>query len=122
MTVQEFKLKYPEYSHLEGDSLWNTMEDMFIQEAKNSGDWWEGIKDLGYNETVHDIGESTVTMRNPKFWRNIKTGEIISDEERHPKIESSKINILGSKMGTMSSNFYVFDLSGEQKTAKYEKT
>jgi hypothetical protein len=115
MTVQEFKLKYPQYSHLEGDSLWNTMEDMFIQEAKESGDWWEARNDLGYDEVVHKFGESTVTMRTPKFWSNPSTGEIKTNEEINPVLESPKESFIES------ANFYVFDLSGEQKITKYEK-
>jgi hypothetical protein len=120
MTTQEFKLKYPEYSHLEGDSLWNTMEDMAIQEAKESGNVWEARNDLGYTETIHkfkdDTGESgSVTMRTPKFWSNPSTGEIKSNEEINPKLESPKVNY------AESANFYVFDLSGETKNIKYER-
>lgn len=29
MTVAEFKTAYPQYAHLEGEALWNTMEDVF---------------------------------------------------------------------------------------------
>ena len=32
MTVIEFKERYPQYSHLEGNELWNKMEDVFILE------------------------------------------------------------------------------------------
>ncbi len=31
MTITKFKEKYPQYSHLEGDVLWNTMEDVLLQ-------------------------------------------------------------------------------------------
>lgn len=35
MDVQEFKTKYPHLSHLEGDDLWNAMEDAWIVEHKD---------------------------------------------------------------------------------------
>lgn len=119
MTTQEFKLKYPEYSHLEGDSLWNTMEDTFIKEAKDSGNIWEARNDLGVTEEVFkfkdDTGEEgSVTFRTPKFWENPSTKEIKSNEEINPKLESPKESFI------KSANFYVFDLSGETKNTKYE--
>lgn len=30
MTTKEFKEKYPEFAHLEGDELWDKMEDMLV--------------------------------------------------------------------------------------------
>lgn len=35
MDVQEFKTKYPHLSHLEGNDLWNAMEDAWIVEHKD---------------------------------------------------------------------------------------
>lgn len=40
MTVQEFKLKHPELAHLEGDQLWNAMEDSMLERTKQM------VKDL----------------------------------------------------------------------------
>ena len=34
MTVSEFKLKYPEHANLEGDELWNKMEDVMLENSK----------------------------------------------------------------------------------------
>ena len=34
MDVQQFKTKYPHLSHLEGNDLWNAMEDAFLHEHK----------------------------------------------------------------------------------------
>jgi hypothetical protein len=31
MTVQQFKERYPHLAHLEGDALWNAMEDSMLQ-------------------------------------------------------------------------------------------
>jgi hypothetical protein len=31
MTPQEFKIKYPQYSDLEGDALWDMMTEMLLQ-------------------------------------------------------------------------------------------
>ena len=40
MTTQEFKEKYPNLSHLEGNDLWNAMEDSFLHEqSKNPIDY-----------------------------------------------------------------------------------
>jgi len=33
MTVTEFKKQYPEYAHLEGNALWNKMEDVMFKNA-----------------------------------------------------------------------------------------
>lgn len=35
MTTQEFKDKYPHLSHLEGNELWNAMEDAMLYEQKD---------------------------------------------------------------------------------------
>lgn len=31
MTSNEFKIKYPQYAHLEGEDLWNKMEDTLLE-------------------------------------------------------------------------------------------
>lgn len=33
MTPNEFKEKYPEYAHLEGDALWDTMTNVLIRDG-----------------------------------------------------------------------------------------
>lgn len=35
MTTKEFKIKCPHLSHLEGNDLWNAMEDAYIHEHKD---------------------------------------------------------------------------------------
>lgn len=35
MTPNEFKLKFPQYSHLEGDDLWDKMTDVVLQQDKS---------------------------------------------------------------------------------------
>lgn len=35
MTTKEFKIKYPHLSHLEGNDLWNAMEDAYIYDHKD---------------------------------------------------------------------------------------
>jgi len=40
MTTEEFKIKYPHLSHLEGNDLWNAMEDSLLYEkSKNLIDY-----------------------------------------------------------------------------------
>jgi len=34
MTPKEFKELYPKFAHLEGDQLWNKMEEVMLQNAK----------------------------------------------------------------------------------------
>ena len=34
MTPATFKQRYPEYAHLEGEALWNAMEDEMLNMAK----------------------------------------------------------------------------------------
>ena len=34
MTVKEFKEKYPEYAHLEGDELWDTMTLILLRDGR----------------------------------------------------------------------------------------
>ena len=34
MTVKEFKTDFPEFAHLEGDELWNKMEDTMLKNAQ----------------------------------------------------------------------------------------
>lgn len=33
MTPQEFKIKHPQYSHLEGDNLWDKMAEVLLQQG-----------------------------------------------------------------------------------------
>ncbi len=35
MDAQEFKTKYPHLSHLEGEALWNAMEDAWLYEHRD---------------------------------------------------------------------------------------
>ena len=79
MTVEEFKKKYPEKSHLEGDALWNAMEDCM---SKTSVDFNAPIKDWMGNEVKEGDIVSRCTTRSI-FGRecalvNFKTGEKIS--------------------------------------------
>jgi len=48
MTTSEFKIKYPHLAHLEGNDLWNAMEDSYIYEHRN--DVPEKIVDWKGNE------------------------------------------------------------------------
>ena len=36
MTVKEFKKQFPEFAHLEGNELWNKMEDTMLKNAKSA--------------------------------------------------------------------------------------
>ena len=33
MTPEEFKIEYPQYSHLERNALWDMMEDVFLKDS-----------------------------------------------------------------------------------------
>jgi uncharacterized Zn ribbon protein len=76
MTVEEFKNMFPEKSHLEGDELWNAMEDYMLKVKpyipKPLTDWMGNL--------VKD-GDTVIIIRTRPFFRgevksiNFQTGE-----------------------------------------------
>ena len=76
MTVEEFKNMFPEKSHLEGDELWNAMEDYMLKAKpyipKPLTDWMGNL--------VKD-GDTVIVIRTRPFFRgeikliNFQTGE-----------------------------------------------
>lgn len=76
MTVEEFKNMFPEKSHLEGDELWNAMEDYMLKVKpyipKPLTDWMGNL--------VED-GQTVIVIRTRPFFRgevksiNFQTGE-----------------------------------------------
>lgn len=86
MTVEEFKNKYPQYSNLEGDELWNKVEDIVIEESKTNGGRWVPAWELGEENSegkITSVNDEVITihMRTPKFWINVDTKEIKPNEE-----------------------------------------
>lgn len=82
MTTKEFKDKYPHYSHLEGNDLWNAMEDSLLQ----TGDSWTADYSDGYTEESSGVVNGiTYSWRYPKYWINESTKERLSLEEYNSK-------------------------------------
>ncbi len=52
MTAKEYKKLVPEHVHLEGDELWNAMEDYLIQggDGENVTTWQKGDPDIELSE------------------------------------------------------------------------
>jgi len=92
MTIDEFKKLVPEKSYLEGNELWDAMEDYMVEDGSISDD-----KNIEYNiHEVHLVNpEETITLfvdkriedfykqdndeELEKAWKeNIKNAEIIS--------------------------------------------
>lgn len=78
MTVKEFKKRFPQYEHLEGDVLWDKMEDTLL-----AGDCWDADYSDGYVEYANRTTDKgvEVSFRNPKYWINTITGHRITNEK-----------------------------------------
>jgi len=113
MTATEFKQKYPQYSHLEGDELWNKMEDSLFEMGEvlyadpnqvktfHKPCKMDILQDDGvYREMTFTIEDSSTTK-----WLN-KKGELVrvGDPER-PK----------PTQPTESYSFQIIDFSDENR-------
>lgn len=111
MTVDEYKKLIPEHNHLEGDALWNAMEDYMLVHQDNSEpilteeeeveyqkalvadrDWWasQGVISINYNR---------------RFWYNMDRVEKRAPDA--PPLSSAK--------------FIVFDVSDKPKEDDTDK-
>lgn len=95
MTTKEFKDKYPHYSHLEGDDLWNAMENHLLDDSTG----WTGDYSEGYEEEFkHTMNNGMqISWRHPKHWVNTFTNERLTnaefDSRFNPPIEQSTKSI-----------------------------
>lgn len=61
MTVEDFKQKYPHLAHLEGDALWNAMEDSILQNAN-----WDP------NEPIELSEEDEIEYQKAKYRHEVE--------------------------------------------------
>ena len=101
MTTKEFKDKYPHYSHLEGDDLWNAMEFMLLQ---SSDSWTADYSEGSDEEFIHERADGIKLYWNQnKHWVNDHTGERITRQEfdRRQELKYPKQNL--ASQGTLES-------------------
>lgn len=99
MTVQEFKIKYPQFANLEGDELWNMIEEVMLTQ----GDSHEYIDEQGREK-----------MRFPWIPENgdgipIGIWDIVKNETLDNKQEWKSPT-------KQSAIFMIFDISGKEPT------
>ena len=113
MTTTEFKLKYPQYKDLEGDELWNKMEDTlfeigevlyadpnqvktFHKPYKMDILQYDGV----YREMTFTIEDSSTTRWLNKDGELVRIGEPLRPKPIHP---------------TESYSFQIIDFSDEDR-------
>lgn len=73
MNEQEFKIKYPEYSHLEGDELWDMMTTVLgqIGEQKDTNEFIEYVDNSGHKwhieKSVEDFFKHEPTYKTESY-------------------------------------------------------
>ena len=106
MTTTEFKQKYPQYSHLEGDELWNKMEDTLFEmgevlyadpnQVKTFHEPYKMdiLQDDGvYREMTFTVEDSSTTRWLNKDVELVRIGEPERPKPTHPT-ESYSFQIL----------------------------
>lgn len=73
MTIQEFKKEYPQYAHLDGNELWDIMEDEYIK--AHPSDIVNEILDWKGNKVV---AGDIIRIINPDDWENGKEHEVLT--------------------------------------------
>ena len=112
MTPNEFKLKYPQYSHLEGDELWDKMTEVVLQQDNvlyadptQAKQWLKPIT-LNLLQDDGTYAKSSVTIEDSSTtrWLN-KDGELV-------RIGESEIPV--STTPTESYSFVIMDFRDEK--------
>lgn len=112
MTPNEFKLKYPQHSHLEGDDLWDKMTEVVLQQDNvlyadptQAKQWLEPIT-LNLLQDDGTYAKSSVTIEDSSTtrWLN-KDGELV-------RIGESEIPV--STTPTESYSFVIMDFGDEK--------
>lgn len=87
MTTTEFKIEYPQYSHLENDDLWDKMTEVLLQSDNVLIADPNQVKT--YNTHVLDILQDDGTYKKSTFqvefgtrWLNSKGEEIVVKENK----------------------------------------
>ena len=96
MDVKEFKQKYPERAHLEGDALWNAMEDVMLSDGE-------------FHEYTNQNRERIRFPWTPENGDGIPIGiwDVVRNEDIDSKTEW--------KEPTSTPQFIIFDIGDETK-------
>lgn len=78
LTIEDFKKQYPQHKDLEGDELWNKMEDVLFETGE------QFVPETYGKDKVYKYDGNVLTLKNPLTWKSLKDGRIISDEELNP--------------------------------------
>jgi len=79
MTTTEFKLKYPQYKDLEGDELWNKMEDTLFEIGEVL--YADPKQEKVFHEPIEtEYGKITIEDSSTTRWLNSK-GELVRIDE-----------------------------------------
>lgn len=95
MTTTEFKEKYPQYKNLEGDDLWNIMEDTLLKSSNVL--IADPQREIIYHDPLEIKGVKWfVEDDNKTRWLNSKGEEIFIKNEKTLKepTESYKLEIV----------------------------
>lgn len=96
MNVEEYKKLLPENAHLEGDDLWNAMEDyMLTHGEEHEYTDTKGRNRIRFAWVPEDIGEVV------GIWDLVKQAELDNKQEQ--------------KLLTSIPEFIIFDVSDNQK-------
>lgn len=89
MNTTEFKEKYPQYAHLEGDELWDKMTESFFEEGEVYVA--DPDREIIYHEAVNIEGIGEVLMENSAktVWINSRGERGLLKERTIPSEEST---------------------------------
>jgi len=109
MTTQEFKQNNPQYDHLEGNELWNKMEEAALRWGW-AADYSEGIVE----ELSGIINGLQVIVNSPTHWIHEITRERITNDEMKSRCESKFNNFNPDNLPLESFKFEILDFGEEQ--------
>ena len=86
MTVKEFKIKFPQYSHLEGDDLWNKMEEVLLDD--NNVLYADPNQEKVYLAPIETpYGKVTIEDSSTTRWLDKKGNLVRVGEFDYPQVE-----------------------------------
>lgn len=97
MTPNEFKLRYPEHAHLEGDKLWDKMtESLFLQGEVLTADPKQ--EKIFHKPIETEYGKISIEDSSTTRWLNskgelVRIGELYKPIQKHPT-ESYRLEII----------------------------
>lgn len=96
MTTTEFKIKYPQYSNLEGNELWDTMAEIVLQQDNVL--YADPNQEKIYHEPITLENGIIVKVEDSSTtrWLNNKGEEVKVREEKikYPQTESYRVEII----------------------------